>query len=57
MRQKRFPTLAIGLLVVGVIWLLNDLNIIKVDIPWIPVVVIVIALGRVFNKDVGCYDI
>lgn len=57
MRQNKFPTLAIGLLLVGAIWLLNDLNVIKVDIPWIPVVIIVIALGMFFNRYVGCYDI
>ena len=57
MRQKRFPTLAIGLLLVGTIWLLNDLNVIAINIPWIPVVIIIIALGMFFNKYVGCYDV
>ena len=49
-RGRRFPTLAIALLVVGVIWLLNDLKIVLIDIPWIPVVLIIIAMGMIFNR-------
>ena len=49
-RRRRFPTLAIALLVVGVIWLLNDLELISVNIPWIPIVLIIIAVGMIFNR-------
>lgn len=48
--RYRFPTLAIALLVVGIIWLLNDLKLISIDIPWIPVVLIIIAAGMIFNR-------
>lgn len=50
MRRRKFPTLAIALLVVGLIWLLNDLNVISVNIPWIPIVLIIIAMGMMFNR-------
>jgi len=50
MRKRTFPTLALGLLIVGLIWLLNDLNIISINIPWVPVVVIIIAVGMIFNR-------
>jgi len=49
-RRFRFPSLAAGLLVVGVIWLLNDLNIISINIPWIPIIVIIIAVGMISNR-------
>ena len=49
-RRFRFPTLALGLLAVGVIWLLNDLDVISIDIPWVPIIVIIIAVGMIFNK-------
>jgi len=49
-QRKRFPTLAIALLVVGLIWLLNDLNVVSINIPWIPIIIIIIAIGMMFNR-------
>jgi hypothetical protein len=48
--KRRFPTFAIILLVVGLIWLLNEINVISVNIPWIPVVLIIIAIGMIINR-------
>ena len=45
-----FPTFAVILLVVGIIWLLNDLNVIMVNIPWVPMVLIIVAIGMIYNK-------
>jgi hypothetical protein len=47
---NRFPTLAFILLVVGILWLLNDLKIIVVDIPWIPLALIAVSLGMISNR-------
>ena len=47
--QRGFPTFAVVVLVIGIIWLLNDLNIFSVDIPWFPAVLIIIALGWIFT--------
>ncbi|MBW2982462.1 hypothetical protein KY343_06290 [Candidatus Woesearchaeota archaeon] len=46
----RFPTVAVILLVVGIVWLLSDLGIITVSIPWWPIILIVIALGWIINR-------
>ena len=48
--KKGFPTFAVLLLVVGVLWLLTDLGIITVDIPWWPVILIVIAVGWIIDN-------
>jgi hypothetical protein len=40
-----FPLFAFILLFTGVIWFLNDLNILSVNIPWIPSILIIIAIG------------
>ena len=32
-KDARFPTFAVVLLVVGLVWLLNDLKVIAVDVP------------------------
>ena len=53
MKSKKFPTLAVILLVVGIIWLLQEINIISINIPWIPVVLIIVAVGLIINRYVG----
>ncbi|MEM3112947.1 MAG: hypothetical protein QXI33_00810 [Candidatus Pacearchaeota archaeon] len=50
MKGKKFPMLAVILLVVGIIWLLQELTIITINIPWIPIVLIIIALGLIINR-------
>ncbi len=53
MKGKKFPMLATILLIVGIIWLLTELNFITISIPWIPVVLIIIAIGLIFNRYIG----
>ena len=48
--QKKFPVFAVILLIVAVMWLLNDLEIVAVDIPWIPIIIAVIAVGMIFKR-------
>jgi hypothetical protein len=45
----KFPTFAVILLVVGVLWLLSEIGVITVAIPWWPVILIIIALGWIVN--------
>ena len=47
--RKGFPTFAVLLLVLGILWLLSDLNVIVVNIPWWPVILIVIASGWIID--------
>lgn len=46
----KFPTFAVIILVVGFLWLLSDFDIIQIDIPWIPIILIIIAIGLIFNQ-------
>lgn len=48
--MKKFPTLASILLAVGVIWLLQELNVLTINVPWIPVVLIIVAIGLIINR-------
>ncbi len=50
MAKPKFPMLAVILLVVAVVWLLSSLNLIIIDIPWIPVVLIIVAIGMIANR-------
>jgi hypothetical protein len=49
-KKKKFPTLAVILLVLGLIWLLSSLNLITFNIPWIPVILIIVAIGMIINR-------
>ena len=53
MAKKKFPTLAVILLAVGIIWLFTELNIITINIPWIPIVLIIVAVGLIVNRYLG----
>jgi uncharacterized membrane protein YoaK (UPF0700 family) len=47
---RRFPTIAFILLVFAIFWLLSELKVLVIDIPWIPVILIIISLGLIFNR-------
>ena len=46
-----FPTFAFVVLVIGILWLLNDLKIFSFEIPWLPVVLIVVAIGWIIKHN------
>jgi hypothetical protein len=48
--KKGFPTFATLLFIIGVLWLLTELKLIKFEIPWWPVVLIVVAIGLLSNR-------
>ena len=51
--KKRFPTLAVILLIFSVVWLLNELEILNIAITWFPVILIVISIGMIVNRIIG----
>ena len=50
MAKTKFPALAVILLIFAIVWLLSDLGVYVIDIPWIPVILVVIAVGMIFNR-------
>jgi len=48
--KKRFPTIAVIVLAIGIFWLLSDLGILVIDIPWWPIILIIIAIGWIVNS-------
>lgn len=52
-KKKRFPTLAAIVFIVALLWFLSGLGVIAVDIPWLPLVVLIIALGWIVNYYTG----
>ncbi|MFW6233479.1 MAG: hypothetical protein ACOC3Z_02345 [Nanoarchaeota archaeon] len=51
MKNKiKFPVFAVILLIFGIAWLVNELGYFLIDIPWLPVILIIIAIGMIFNR-------
>jgi membrane-bound ClpP family serine protease len=50
MARAKFPVLGVLLLILGMVWLFNELGYPKINLPWIPVIVIVIAVAMIFNR-------
>jgi hypothetical protein len=45
-----FPTFPVLRLVIGILWLISELGVLTIDIPWWPIILIVVALGWVANS-------
>jgi len=50
MRKRKFPGLAVLLLLIGVVWTLNGFGITNLNVPWLPVVLLIIAIGMIVNR-------
>jgi len=50
MASNKFPVLAVILLLFGIAWALDELGYLIINIPWIPVILIVIAIGMIVNR-------
>ena len=48
--RRKFPTFAFIILIFAGLWLLREMEIINIEVPWLPVVLIVIAIGIIFNR-------
>jgi len=50
MKNQKFPSLAVIVLIFAIAWLLSELGYLNINVPWIPVILIVVALGWIFNR-------
>lgn len=48
--KKRFPVLAVILLLFALTWILNDIGYVTINIPWIPVILAIVAIGIIVNR-------
>ena len=47
--KKGFPTFAFLLLVIAILWILSEIKVVTIDIPWFPIILAVIALGWILD--------
>ncbi len=48
-KDKVFPLAGVILLIIGIVWFLNEINVFTIPVPWVPLVLIVIAIGLIVN--------
>jgi len=48
--KKGFPTFAVILLVLAVLWLLTEISVLIINVPWLPIIIGIIAIGMIVNK-------
>jgi hypothetical protein len=49
-KKQKFPVLATLLLILGLGWLIQAVYAVNVNIPWLPVIVVVIAISMIWNR-------
>jgi hypothetical protein len=49
-KRKKFPTFASILLLLGIIWFLEEIGALKINFPWVPAIVMIIAIGMIINR-------
>lgn len=47
--SRTFPTFAFVVLVLGLLWLCVEMQWITIPIPWLPLIVVVVAAGWIVN--------
>jgi len=47
--NRSFPTFAAIIFVLGVLWFLNGIGILKTKVPWFPAILIILSLGWIIN--------
>lgn len=50
MTKTKFPVFAVIVLLFALVWLFSDLGYWYLNVPWLPVIVAVIAVGMIFNR-------
>ena len=50
MAKTKFPVLAVILLIFAIAWAASELEIFTINIPWIPLILAVIAIGMIINR-------
>jgi len=48
-KKEVFPAFAIGVFILAILWILGDLGVITIKIPWFPIIIGVVALGAIIN--------
>lgn len=51
--KRKFPIVGFIILIFASLWLLREMEVIDFYVPWLPVVLIIIAIAIIFNRLIG----
>ena len=51
--RRKFPVLGFIILIFASLWLLREMSVVDLRVPWLPIVLIIIAIGIIFNRLIG----
>ena len=49
MKKKKFPAFLVILLLFAITWFINELGYLTINIPWLPVILLVFVVGAIIN--------
>jgi len=52
-KKRAFSSFWFFVLIIAVVWLLTELGYINIGVPWLPLIVVVVALGAFINHLLG----
>jgi hypothetical protein len=47
---NKFPTFAVIVLIFSLIWLFEEMGYFSIDLPFLPVILVIISIGWIFNR-------
>ena len=50
MAKGKFPALAVIVLIFAIVWFISEWYGVYVNLPWLPLILIIVALGWIFNR-------
>ena len=48
--KPKFPVMAVVILIFALAWLFTELGYVVIKIPWLPTILVVLAIGMIFNR-------
>jgi len=49
-RHGKLPIFWAIVLFVAVVWLLSELGLMRIDVPWLPAILVIVAVGAIINS-------
>lgn len=49
-KKNKFPVFAFVVLVFSTFWLLEELNLYEINLPFLPVILIIASMGWIYNR-------
>jgi hypothetical protein len=49
-KMAKFPTFWVIVLLFAIAWALEEIGLYSINLPWLPVIIVIVAIGAIFNR-------